>query len=147
MKAEDCINRIKTLLEDDSTLSGYIQKVYLGVRQNIPKNNTPFIIIEPINETEEDIIYQRQQLRTTFLISAYIMDYDKDRQIVGDSTNKGIMDVKNDIKKALSADPTLNSNCIKFYFPNVLYDISDYPMRGVQIEMEVMFRQDFTTRA
>jgi hypothetical protein len=54
----------------------------------------------------------------------------------------------NDVKKALSADHTLGGACINLTVGDGQYDSGeDYPLRGFQISVEVLYRQNRLTRA
>jgi hypothetical protein len=80
-------------------------------------------------------------------IGAFLEIHDPDLQIVGDDTVKGIMDLKNDICKVLSADQTLGNVVIDTMVKNVLYDFSDYPYRGVTMDIELEYRQNTQSRS
>jgi len=146
MKPEDIWNQVKTILESDTTLSGYVKEVYEGMRSRIP--NAPCIILEPIQNTEKDVsLPERIESIFRIMIFGIIRAYDQGKQIVGDTENKGILDMEQDIKKALGAYPDLNGTCIYFEFPDTRFDFSEYPIRRVDIELAVHYRQDFKTRS
>ena len=147
MKLEDIWNKVKTILEEDTILSPYIKIVYSGTRENIPVNNFPCIILEPTNAPEEPVTMpHKMEINFTITIWAYIKIYDVDKQIVGDATNKGILDLNFDIKKALGAHIDLDDECLYFSFPDTRFDFSSYPFRGVEIDMKITLRQSFVTR-
>jgi len=80
-------------------------------------------------------------------VLAYIQAHDKEKQIVGNTTVRGILDVENDIKKAISADTTLGANVIKSRIVNTVYgELEDYPVRSLAIEVDIWFRQRLSTR-
>ena len=62
------------------------------------------------------------------------------------NTNKGILDLNFDIKKALGAHIDLDDECLYFSFPDTRFDFSSYPFRGVEIDMKITLRQSFVTR-
>ena len=147
MKLEDIWNKVKTILEVDPVLSTYIKIVYSGTRENIPVNNFPCIILEPTNAPEEAITMpHKTEINFTVTIWAYVKIFDVDKQIVGDATTKGVLDVNFDIKKALGAHIDLDGECLYFSFPNTRFDFDSYPFRGVGIDMKITLRQSFVTR-
>ncbi|RLC35835.1 MAG: hypothetical protein DRH33_07985, partial [Candidatus Nealsonbacteria bacterium] len=104
MKLEDIWNKVKTILEEDAVLKTYIKVVYSGTRDNIPVNMFPCIILEPTNAPEEAVTMpHKTEINFTLTIFGYIKIFDVEKQIVGNATNKGILDLNFDIKKALGA--------------------------------------------
>ncbi|MBA7585644.1 hypothetical protein ES708_27630 [subsurface metagenome] len=147
MKLEDIWNKIKTILEEDTVLSTYIKIVYSGTRENIPVNMFPCIILEPTNAPEEAVTMPHNtEINFTATIFGYIKIFDVDKQIVGDATNKGILDLNFDIKKALGAHIDLDGECLYFSFPDTRFDFSSYPFRGTEIDIKITLRQSFVTR-
>jgi len=147
MKLETIWNKVKTILEEDTVLSPYIKVVYSGTRDNIPVNMFPCIILEPTNAPEEPVTMPHNtEINFTLTIFGYIKIYDVDKQIVGDATNKGILDLNFDIKKALGAYIDLDGECLYFSFPDTRFDFDSYPFRGVGIDMQITLRQSFVTR-
>ena len=147
MKLEDIWNKIKTILEEDAVLKTYIKIVYSGTRDDIPVNNFPCIILEPTSAPEEAVTMpHKTEINFTLTIFGYIKIFDVEKQIVGDATNKGILDLNFDIKKALGAHIDLDGECLYFSFPDTRFDFSSYPFRGVEIDMKITLRQDFVTR-
>ena len=147
MKLETIWNKIKTILEGDTVLETYIKIVYEGTRDNIPVNLFPCIILEPTNAPEEPVTMPHNtEINFTLTIFGYIKICDVDKQIVGDATNKGILDLNFDIKKALGAHIDLDGECLYFSFPNTRFDFSSYPFRGVEIDIQITLRQSFVTR-
>ncbi len=147
MKLEDIWNKIKTILEEDTVLSPCIKMVYSGTRDNIPVNMFPCIILEPTNAPEEAVTMPHNtEINFTATIFGYIKIFDVDKQIVGDATTKGILDLNFDIKKALGAHIDLDGECLYFSFPDTRFDFSSYPFRGVEIDIKITLRQNFVTR-
>ena len=147
MKLETIWNKVKTILEEDTVLDDYIKVVYSGTRDNVPVNMFPCIILEPANAPEEPVTMPHNtEINFTITIWAYIKIYDVDKQIVGDATTKGVLDVNFDIKKALGAHIDLDGECLYFSFPNTRFDFDSYPFRGVGIDMQITLRQSFVTR-
>lgn len=147
MKLEDIWNKVKIILEEDTVLSPYIKVVYSGTRDDIPVNMFPCIILEPTNAPEEPVTMPHNtEINFTVTIFGYIKIFDVDKQIVGDATTKGILDLNFDIKKALGAHIDLDGNCLYFSFPDTRFDFSSYPFRGVEIDIKITLRQSFVTR-
>jgi len=147
VKLEDIWNKVKTILEEDTVLSPYIKIIYSGTRDNIPVNLFPCIILELTNAPEEAVTMpHKMEINFTITIWAYIKIYDVDKQIVGDATTKGILDINFDIKKAFGSHLDLDGECLYFSFPNTRFDFDSYPFRGVGIDMQITLRQSFVTR-
>lgn len=147
MTPASIVSAIKTALEDSSYLS-YINdnSIFLGVRDSI--SVFPCIIIEPIGNTLTDEAMPNEYLILNINITAYIQVYDKEKQIVGDTQTKGVLDVENDIKKALSSNSTLGlAEVIDTKIVNSVHDFEQYPVRGFAINLEVHYKQNRTTRA
>ena len=146
---EGCWRKVKEILENDSTLGSYVKKVYEGSRDNIPKSNYPCIVMEPRGISERDIsIPEQVEAVFTITLLGVIEIYDKEKQIVGDDSTKGIVDLMLDIKRAFGKDTNLSGNCIYFEFPDTRFDLGMfYPLRGVEIDMAIHLRQNFRTRA
>ncbi len=147
MTPASIVSAIKTALEDSSYLS-YINdnSIFLGVRDSI--SVFPCIIIEPIGNTLTDEAMPNEYLILNVNITAYIQVYDKEKQIVGDTQTKGVLDVENDIKKALSSNSTLGlAEVIDTKIVNSVHDFEQYPVRGFAINLEVHYKQNRTTRA
>jgi hypothetical protein len=82
------------------------------------------------------------------MVAGGIRVFDESKQIVGDSNIKGIVDFENDVRKALSADHTLGGESINLsILDSASDDGSDYPLRGFNINIEILYRQNRTTRA
>jgi len=147
VKLETIWNKVKAILEEDIVLKTYIKIVYSGTRENIPVNNFPCIILEPTNAPEEPVTMPHNtEINFTVTIWAYVKIFDVDKQIIGDTTTKGVLDINFDIKKALGAHIDLDGECLYFSFPNTRFDFDSYPFRGVGIDMQITLRQSFVTR-
>lgn len=142
-KPADVLSQLKTQLENSTDLS-YVKNIFLGYREGITQ--FPVIILEPMRIVESDDVYGRQELRFSIAVIGFIAVKDKERQIVGDSNYKGILDFENDIKKAISADRTLNGLAIHTSFIETRYEFVEYPVRGFAIDIEVRLRQDTEDR-
>ena len=142
------IAQIKTQLQNSSALS-YVDDnlIFLGARDTI--NQFPAIVLEPlrVDESSERDVYQSVDLRIFFAVIGYVNIPDPSYQMVGDGSSiKGILDLENDIKKAISGDRTLGGNAIYTWIRTSTFDLDQFPVRSVGIEIEVLTRQTDTTR-
>jgi hypothetical protein len=102
VKLETIFNKVKSILEKDIELKKYIKIVYAGTRDDIPVNMFPVLILEPTNAPEEAITMPHNtEITFTMTIFGYVKIFDVDKQIVGDDTTKGILDLNFDIKITL----------------------------------------------
>lgn len=147
VSTEDIWNEVKAILKNDAVLSTYMTKVYEGVRDAVPDSAAPYIIMEPVRNSEETSTFPLVNPTLTITIAGVIMTYDKDAQIIGNSQYKGILDVEKDIKVALAQSYNLNGKCEYFKLPDTSYGFRQYPLRGVEINMAIYYRQDFSVRA
>jgi hypothetical protein len=138
------INAVKTAITNNANLT-YVKQVMLGIRSEIPIY--PCIILEPLNLLESNEVYTKQEMKLTISIYGYIKAFDNDLQIAGDSNTKGILDLENDLKKALDNDRTFSNNALDSKIINTKYEFTDYPIRYFVMEFELYFRQDLKTRA
>ena len=138
------LTALKTQLTNDATLAAYVKNIFFGVRDGIP--NFPCLVIEPSELQESDDVYGRQELRLKVLIVGFLECNDAELQIVGDSTNKGIVDFLLDVKKAISADRTLSGNVIQTYIQNARFEYVEYPLRSFNLSIELFFRQGTLSR-
>lgn len=145
-KPSEILTQIKTQLQNSSDLS-YVNnyEILLGVRSNMV--NYPCIIIEPLGLLELDYVYLKQKLHFKIAVVGFIKVTNVDKQIVGDTTDKGILDLENDVKKALSSDITLGGYAIKLEIKETAYDFVEFPVRSFSLSIDVMFEQTSTVRS
>ena len=125
----------------------YVRSVFAGWRDNIPDSQIPCIIVEPDNLKEKVPFYEEEsELYFGLTITGIIKIWNKDKQIVGDTRHKGILDIDNDIKKTLGGDIDLGGTVMSFQFSDTKYDYTSYPLRGVQITMDCRFRTKYKER-
>ena len=131
----------------DSTYLGYINDgdIMLGVREGITV--FPSIVIEVAGDRLLDESYPYEGRAININIIGYIQVFDKDKQLVGDANTKGVLDIENDIRKAVSADITLGlSDVYDTRLLATVQDIDQYPVRGFAVSVEVHYRQNRLTR-
>ena len=141
------ITAVQDALKNSSYLT-YINddSIFLGIRESITL--FPCIVIEPSGDKLLDETYPYEGRAISINIFGYIQVYDKEKQIVGDTNTKGVLDIENDIRKALSANNTLGLDGV--YDVRLIataQDITQYPTRGFVISVEVHYRQDRLTRS
>lgn len=136
------ITALQTQLKNSSDLS-YVDDahIFIGRRTNIA--NYPVIVIEPLGDKVTGNSYPNEELILRIAVAGGIRAFNENMQIVGSGSTKGILDFKNDIKKALCSDNTLGGNCIDLNIVDSEDDSAeDYPIRGFVINVEISFRQD-----
>jgi len=146
MTTKEIFEELQTILANAPELA-YVKAIYAGTRENIPQSQFPCIILEPMRMEERNIGFPMVEPRFTILIMGYMRVHDKDKQIIGDDTTKGILDMENDIKTALGPYHDLNGKCLFWEVGSTHFDISAYPVRGVVIEVTFAYQQDARTRA
>jgi hypothetical protein len=144
-KPAEILTQLQTQLQGSADLS-YVTdtNVFLGVRENITQ--FPCIVIEPLGMTELDYVYSKQKLHFRISVVGFIHVTNKDKQIVGDTTDVGILDLENDVKKAISSDITLGGYAIKTEIQETAYEFVEFPIRSFSINLDVMFEQTAATR-
>ena len=147
---ESVFDKVADILVE-ATKSGknlaYVKNVFKGWRDNINDSHIPCIIIEPESVKETVPFYEEEsELYFGLLITGIIKIWDKNKQIVGDARQKGILDIDNDIKKTLGADVNLGGTAMMFTFPDTRYDYTAFPLRGVQITIDIRFRTKYKER-
>ena len=138
------ITQLRNALGSGGALE-YVDYVYEGLRDGV--TSYPCIVVEPLREPEKmGALLGRMDVKLQVQVVGILKIHDKDLQIVGDATIKGIMDLKNDMAKAITSDHTLGGVVIDTNIIDARYDWSDYPHRSVTLEIEIDFEQDVQTR-
>jgi len=119
MGPESIFNKVKEIL------SGifYIKAIYDGDRPSNFRGSFPNITLEIVSNTTEEVEENNQRINLfRMMIAGAILVDDFNKQIVGDESFKGILDVERDIKSALfSFYPDLEGNCLYFSLSTVSY--------------------------
>jgi len=140
-KLEDIWTQVVTILKNAQAGSGslnYVKEIAEGVREDFA--NFPIIYLEPQTCTEDRYsIPNHIRIKLNILIYIVLDVYGITKQIIGDTTAQGIMDIEKDIKNTLEAYPDLNGKALKFQFLTTNYSIVSYPYREAEITMEVEF--------
>ena len=145
---------VREILKASSLYTGataYVKNVFDGVRDNVPENGFPCIVLEPGSQLEK--MATADSSRKKFFefqlhIGCYMESVNYDAQIIGDHTlgptipgYVGIMDFVNDVKNAIDTYPQLNydgtgSRCNWFLFPQVTFDVERFPFRKADITLQ-----------
>jgi len=137
LTSNEILTQLKTQLDNELTYP-----IFLGIREELTQ--FPCIIIEPIGIAEGvdgEAVYNRVDATLTVGIYGYVRVHNKDKQIIGDSNTKGVVDVARDIKLAIDSDRTLSGKAIHTTIIDTVFSIVDYPFREVQVNLEILYRQ------
>lgn len=145
MKLASILAALETQLQAATSLS-YVNDTMImqGFREGVV--NFPCLFIEPIGNKEEDFAYPKERCTFRVALMGFLRVNDKDKQIVGDSNTKGIVDFENDIKLAIDDDRTIGGTCIHADIVESTYEYKEYPIRGVTVAVEFLFEQTKATR-
>lgn len=148
-------NAVVSKLEtaQSSGLLTYVKNIYEGRKEDISADAFPAIMIEPdrTDEVDHALAGSSSQVRLLFRLDIFVLirHNDREKQVVGEGTTRGILDIVNDVKNVLQVDPTLGVVGVNdSRFPTTEHQISleEFPVRLAMIEMEVDFISRLTTR-
>jgi|GEM_PF-1391344 hypothetical protein len=143
MDSETILNKTKDLLEKSSKLT-YVNNIFMGDRQQIYGDSYPCIVLETTSDRMSSILEGNIQ-ENSFVIQIIpaLLIRDREKALIGDKTNKGILDFIGDIKDTLYAEyPSLDNTCLHFSLS--VPSIADFPdMIGkfAIVEMTVIYRE------
>lgn len=145
MKLATIMTALMTQLKAATSLS-FIDDLMImnGYRESVV--NYPCLFLEPLGNKEEDFAYPKERCTFRVALMGYLHVNDKDKQIVGDSTTRGIIDFENDIKLAIDTDRTIGGTCIHADIVESTYEFEKYPVRGVTVVVDILFEQVKGTR-
>jgi hypothetical protein len=138
------LTALKTQIENNANLT-YVKNVYLGIREVVAE--FPVIFIEPISTDETDGSYACQEIVFNVAVVGAVECVEEDLQLIGDTDNKGILDLENDIKKAISSDETIGGTCYHLNIVRTNYTEKELNIRRCQIEIQLRYKQNASTRA
>lgn len=140
-KPSDILTAIQTILKNSTDLS-YVNNdnIFLGVRESI--SMFPSIVLEVTKDRVVQQVYPYEKIIMSVLVAGFINVFEKDLQLVGNTTVKGVLDFKNDVKKALSSDHTLAGYAIDSNMVDSIDRFEEYPIRSFHINFEVYYEQD-----
>lgn len=122
MDAETIFSKVQSILENNATLAAYVVEVFPGDRPADSRDLFPNITIEVQANPTERVKNNRREKKLSLLIAPAILIQDKDKQIIGDATFKGIMDIEKDTYAALAAYyPDLDATCLYFQLSTMAY--------------------------
>lgn len=147
MNIPEILTALVSQLKNSSSVSSVGDtNILLGKRSNITEY--PVIVIEPGLSRKLNDTFPEETWSLRVNVAAGIHHFDESKQIVGDSNIDGIMDLENDVRKALSEDYTLGGKCLNLsILESSPDDGSDFPIRGFLMVIEILFKQNRTTRA
>lgn len=145
MGPESIFSEVKKILMSDTTIKSYVKKenFFDGDRPSFNRPNYPNIVLEIVNNTLYRTEQNNQQIKIfKMIIEGAILIQNFEKQIIGDTTQKGILDVENDIYAALGKYyPDLNSNCLYFSLSTNSYPVLESGNgRAVLIEGSFYYR-------
>ena len=107
----------------------------------------PCIFIEPISTEEVDNGFACQDVTFNVAVVGVIETTDEDAQIIGDTDDKGMLDIENDIKKAVCSDRTVGNTAYYCVVLRTNYSEKELNIRKCQIDVQIKFKQNASTRA
>lgn len=146
MIASTIWTQLLTTLRGAPTLS-YIKYVFPLRRYNIEPDCLPCIMIDPVknNELEKDMNQTKDKWFYVNIFAFSSANYNEfDKNVVGDNSYKGTLDIENDIIACLQSSYTLGDNVIDTQFDPTIFDevsMDKYPARGLVIPVKFMYRQ------
>ena len=147
MIASTVWNQLVLTLQNDPTLSEYIENVFKGRRYDIVPESLPCIQLEPVRDGEiEKDMNQVQDVYLTVNVFAFTSNNlnNFETSIVGDQNYRGILDINNDIRACLQSSYTLSDNVIDVRFDPTEFDTIEteqYPVRGMVMPIKILYRQ------
>jgi hypothetical protein len=143
MDSETILSKTKDLLEKSSKLT-YVNRVFVGDRQQIYGESYPCIVLETTSDRMNSVLEGNVQ-ENSFVIQIIppILVRDREKALIGDTTNKGILDFIVDIKDTLYLKyPTLDKTCLYFSLsvPDIA-DFQDFTGKYGVIDMTVIYRE------
>ena len=152
VKTETCWTKIVETLKNAVNTRGklnYVKYVFEGIRDDIPEDACPAIVLEPANETEiQHTVPRMKKILLRIYIYCIMQVYDIEKQITGQegTDNKGIFDFASDVKNVLSGNINLDGNAIRISFPATNYTFVFFPYRTAEITCEIEILTQDTLR-
>lgn len=146
-KPNDILIALIAQLQASSALS-YVDdsNIMQGLRDNVV--SFPSLMITSGGDNVVDYSYPYEKIVQKFRIFGILQVYDKDDQLTDNGSIQGLLTLKNDIKKAITSIPTLGmADVYDTKIPSSQDDDVNYPTTGFVLEVEVLYKQDRTTRA
>ena len=130
----------------------YVKNIFEGVRE-VPDGSHPSITLEP-DETEEQEhtvagLSSKVRIIQRINIHCEIEHMELDKQIIGDGSDQGIMDLVADVKNTLKAVSKLGlsgENVLWIRFPSTRYFFDSFPTREAVITAQIESTRKQTNR-
>ncbi len=140
----EIISALKAQLEASSFLS-YVRQVYYERRESVAL--FPCIMIDVVSDEEEDMTFPLQNNYLTVELVAYIEVQNRDKSLVGDANTRSKLEFEKDIKKAVSADPTIGAYAIHAEITRTDFDNTNAPTYMLRMEIRINYSQNSITRS
>lgn len=136
----DVFRALTALLQESDDLS-YIKQVLEGQRELDSITEYPSIIVDYIASDENDDTYSHQRITMTVSINVIVKVFDKDKQIIGTTTEKGILDIINDIKNVIDTDRTLGGQALHTQITSDSITTDNFPVRVLSLTCNILYEQ------
>jgi hypothetical protein len=146
MKPETLITALKTALENDAVLSTYIEEVLVGRRTIETITSFPSLWIELAEDDESDTVYSKFENILSVNIVGIVRDASAEVQILGDASNKGILAVLNDVKKAIDDSNLLTGIASMMKIGKTTFSDDAPPMMAFAMQLNIHYSQSEHTR-
>lgn len=122
MDSEGIFSKVLDVLGKDATLKAYVKHFWAGDRPADSRHQFPNVTLEVTGNPTERMKNNRLEKRLQVIIAGAILLQDFNKQIIGDSKSKGVMDLEKDIYSALYAFfPDMGENCLFFSLSTISY--------------------------
>lgn len=138
------IAQIMTQLTNNATLATYVKGIFQGVRENVAVY--PCIFIEPLSQEVTEERYGIETIKLRVALMCFVQVMEPEYQICGITGTKGVLDFENDVKIAIDSDRTIGGNAIHTVINGTQYEFSNFPERGITINLEILYQQTKGTR-
>ena len=138
-KASTIASYLQSVLQDSADLSAVEDtNIWLGVKETI--TSFPCLVIESMGGELVSETYPYERRIKRFAVIGYIQEFNKDTSLTD------LLDLENNVFKALSQDVTLDGNALDVNIRGEAEEFSQYPIRGFSIDVDVLYQQDRTER-
>ena len=111
---KDIFNKVFSILNSDTVLSSYVEKIYERYRDDLDRSKRVVIMVEPTDVIEKVPGFPLEVV-FVIIITGYFFESDPDKSI-NDGSARTIMDLEQDIKDALRPYYDLDGLCNNFTF-------------------------------
>ncbi len=144
MKGIEIFEKVIEILKDIDIFGG---RVFQGRYTRTTTDVFPAVWVDvDSNQTEDEMPEADlgvRQVTMRMIIAASIMIEDTDKQVVGDSTHPGTLDIEEAIKKAIYSEfPSLGGLCLTFKLSTIDTDEKNYPVKTIIMNMDIEYLED-----